>query len=138
MDKNNQQKIRDWYLFDAKDQILGRLATQIADLLRGKKKVIFAPNADNGDYVVVVNADKVVLTGRKEEQKRYYRHSGYLGNLKTETVADMKQKRPGEILRQAVLGMLPKNRLQKEFMKRFMVYESSVHPHNNIKFKNID
>ena len=132
MDNEN----RNWYIFDAKDQILGRLSTQIADLLRGKKKTNFAPNADNGDYVVVVNAEKVVLSGHKEEQKRYYRHTGYLGNLKTFTVPELRKDKPEEILLHSVKGMLPKNKLNDLFMARLKVYAGSKHPHVNIKFKN--
>jgi large subunit ribosomal protein L13 len=127
---------RDWYLIDAKDKALGRVATEIADLLRGKKKVDFAPNADKGDYVVVINADKFVLTGKKEETKRYYKHTGYLGNLKTTTVAELKEKKPGEVLKKAVTGMLPKNKLQDEFLGRLKVYADETHPHANVKFKN--
>ncbi len=131
-----QNDNKNWYIFDAKDQILGRLSTQIADLLRGKKKANFAPNADNGDYVVVINAEKVVLTGRKEDQKRYYRHTGYLGNLKTFTVPELREKNPEQILIHSVKGMLPKNKLNDIFMSRFKVYAGGKHPHVNIKFKN--
>ncbi len=132
--KNNQNK--DWYLFDAKGKVLGRLATEIADILRGKKKVDFAPNKDGGDFVVVINADQFILTGKKEDQKRYYHHTGYLGNLKTMTVEDMKTQKPGEILKLAVKGMLPKNKLEDVFMARLKVYADENHPHTNIKFKN--
>jgi len=129
---------RNWYIFDAKDQILGRLATQIADLLRGKKKSNFAPNADNGDYVVVVNAEKVALSGRKEDQKRYYKHTGYLGNLKTFTVPELRKDNPEMIISHAVAGMLPKNKLQDDFMSRLKIYSGAKHPHQNIKFINQD
>ena len=132
MDNEN----RNWYIFDAKDRVLGRLATEIADLLRGKKKSNFAPNVDNGDFVVVVNAEKVVLTGRKEDQKKYYKHTGYLGNLKTYTVPELRKDHPEKLLQNAVYGMLPKNKLQDLFMGRLKVYAGSKHPHVNAKFKN--
>lgn len=135
MTQNKTTENRDWYLFDAEGKVLGRMATAIADLLRGKKKVDFAPNADGGDFVVVVNADKFILTGKKEEQKRYYKHTGYLGNLKTFTVADYRKKKPGKIVEEAVRGMLPKNKLQDKFMARLKIYAGSEHPHLNAKFK---
>ena len=131
-----ENKPKNWYLIDADGKILGRIATEIATLLRGKNTADFAPNRDDGNFVVVTNADKVILTGRKEEQKRYYRHTGYLGNLKTATVADLRKKDPTEILRQAVSGMLPHNRLQKVFMKRLKLYIGKEHPHIANKFIN--
>jgi len=134
--QNKDTKNREWYLFDAKDQAVGRLSTEIADILRGKKKVDFAPNLDNGDFVVVVNADKVIFTGHKEDQKRYYSHSGYLGNLKTKTVADLRKDDPAAILKHAVSGMLPNNKLKDGFLSRFKIYAEANHPHKNIKFKN--
>lgn len=127
--KMTEVKPKNWYLVDADGKILGRIATEIATLLRGKNTAEFAPNRDDGNFVVVTNADKVVLTGRKEDQKRYYRHTGYLGHLKTATVADLRKKDPTEMLRQAVSGMLPKNRLQQVFMKRLKLYAGSEHPH---------
>lgn len=132
----NNKKELDWYLIDAKGEIVGRLATKVADLLRGKKKPSFLPNTDNGDYVVVINADKFVFTGKKEEQKRYYRHTGYLGNLKTFTVEDLKESHPDEVIKHAVEGMLPHNKLSKGFMGRLKIYAGENHPHQNIKFKN--
>lgn len=134
MTENNLK--RDWYIFDADKAVLGRLATQIADLLRGKKKPIFVNNQDFGDYVVVINAEKVVLTGKKEEQKRYYKHTGYIGNLKTKTVADLREKKPELILKHAVLGMLPKNTLRDKFIGRLKIYTGKEHPHQNVKFVN--
>lgn len=135
--KNTKTELeRDWYLIDIEGKTLGRISTEIAGILRGKKKVNFAPNADNGDYVVAINSDKFVLTGNKETQKRYYRHSGYLGNLKTATVADLKKKKPGDILKFAVEGMLPHNKLQKQFIGRLKIYSGTEHPHQNAKFKN--
>lgn len=134
MQSNNVQK--DWYLIDAKGKALGRIATEVADLLRGKKKVDFVPNQDRGDYVVVINADDFILTGNKEQTKRYYKHTGYLGNLKTTTVTELKEKKPGEVLKKAVTGMLPKNKLQDDFLSRLKIYTTTEHPHVNVKFKN--
>lgn len=130
----NKNENRVWYLLDAKDQVLGRLSTKIADLLRGKNKVGFANNTDTGDYVVVINADKFILTGKKADQKRYYRHSGYLGNLKTFTVPELKKDKPGEIIKNSVSGMLPHNKLHDIFLGRFKVYADDNHPHQNVKF----
>jgi len=129
---------RDWYFFDAKGRHLGRLATEIAVALRGKNKVNFLPNLDQGGYVVVVNAGKFVLTGKKTEQKRYYTHSGYLGNLKTYTVSDLLTSKPDEIIKKAVYGMLPANKLRPKFMARLKLYTSTDHPHNNAKFVNAE
>ncbi|MCX6808722.1 MAG: 50S ribosomal protein L13 [Candidatus Berkelbacteria bacterium] len=137
MSENKETDARNWYHLDAKGKVLGRLATEIANLLRGKDKTNFAANLDQGDYVVVTNADAFVLTGKKVDQKRYYRHTGYLGNLKTYTVPELLKDKPGEILTKAVEGMLPHNRLQKGFMDRLKVYSSDSHPHQNIKFKNV-
>lgn len=127
---------RQWYKYDAKNEVLGRLSTKIADILRGKKKVSFANNADGGDYVVVLNAEKIVLTGNKEDQKRYYKHTGYIGNLKTKTVPELRAKTPEKIIEHSVFGMLPKNKLRDQFMKRLKVYAGKDHPHKNIKFIN--
>lgn len=135
MTKSNNQN-REWYLFDAKDEVLGRLATKTADLLRGKKKPCFANHLDCGDYVVIVNAEKVLLTGKKEDQKRYYKHTGYLGNLKTSTVPELRAKNPAKIIEHAVAGMLPKNKLQDDFMSRLKIYKGKDHPHVNVTFKN--
>lgn len=129
---------RNWYIFDAKGKTLGRLATEIADLLRGKKKPIFVNNQDCGDYVVVLNAGKVELTGKKEEQKRYYKHTGYIGNLKTKTVPEIREQKPEFLIKHAVEGMLPKNKLQDKFMARLKVYTGKEHPHQNVKFVNQD
>ncbi|HOX41370.1 MAG TPA: 50S ribosomal protein L13 [bacterium] len=140
MKPNNQttEDLREWYFFDAQGKILGRLATEIADSLRAKKKANFAPNADNGAFVVVINADNFVLTGKKEESKRYYAHTGYLGNLKTQTLPELKKSKPGLALTKAVAGMLPKNKLQKCFLDRLKVYTGAEHPHMNAKFVNVD
>lgn len=118
-----------WYLVDAKDKILGRLATQVAMRLRGKHKPIFTPHADTGDFIVVVNADKIRLTGKKWDGKFYYRHTGYTGGLKQISAKKLHEKRPEEILRFAVKGMLPKNSLGRRQLKKLKVYASSDHPH---------
>ncbi len=120
---------RQWYLIDAEDLILGRLATQIADILRGKKKTNFTPHVDCGDYVIVVNADKVKLTGKKLDQKMYTTHSGYLGGLKQTPYKDVMKNHPERAIEHAVKGMLPKNKLQKKFMNKLKVYSGPDHPH---------
>lgn len=120
---------RKWYLVDAKDKVLGRLATQIAMRLRGKHKPIFTPHADTGDFVVVINADKVTLTGKKWDKKIYYRHSGYIGGLKEITAKKLLEKKPRDILRFAVKGMLPKNSLGRRQLKKLKIYTGSDHPH---------
>ena len=135
--KTNKEQNREWYLFDAKDQVLGRLSTQIADILRGKKKVNFTNNSDTGGYVVIINAEKIRLTGRKEEQKRYYKHTGYIGNLKIKTVKELRESKPEVIILHAVGGMLPKNKLKNVFIKRLKVYAGTNHPHLNAKFVNV-
>lgn len=127
---------RNWHLFDASKFVLGRLSTETANLLRGKLKTDFANNKDVGDYVVIVNAEKINLTGKKEEQKRYYKHTGYIGNLKTKTYLEMKKSKPEEIIKHAVAGMLPKNKLRDQFLLRLKVYAGPSHPHVNIKFIN--
>ncbi len=109
---------RKTHKINGEGMILGRLATEIAVLLRGKNKPGYAPNRDMGDFVVVENMDKIKVTGKKEEQKKYYRHSGYLGGLKEESYGKLKKRRPGETLRKAVLGMLPRNKLRMEMIKR--------------------
>lgn len=134
--KEENTKTVDWYLFDAKDEVLGRLASKIAFILRGKHKSSFAPHLDMGDYCVVINADKFILTGKKEEQKRYYKHTGYIGNLKEFKVKDLKEKQPGEVLRRAIYGMLPSNKLRDLQLKKLKIYSEDTHPHKEIKFKN--
>ncbi|HIC85345.1 MAG TPA: 50S ribosomal protein L13 [Desulfobacterales bacterium] len=124
-----QEVERKWYLVDAKGKVLGRLASQIASRLRGKHKPIFTPHTDTGDFIVVVNADKVILTGRKWDQKFYYRHSGYLGGLKVRSAKKMLETKPEEIIRHAVRGMLPKNSLGRRQLKKLKVYAGSTHPH---------
>lgn len=120
---------RKWYLIDAEDQILGRLATQIANLLRGKDKVTFSPHMDLGDYVVVINTEKIKLTGRKEYLKKYYTHSGYPGALKEITVEKLRVKNPTEILYLAVKGMLPKNKLRDQMLSKLKLFKGNEHNH---------
>ncbi|HEX5261818.1 MAG TPA: 50S ribosomal protein L13 [Gaiellales bacterium] len=118
-----------WYVVDAEAQTLGRLATRIADVLRGKGKPQYTPHVDTGDFVVVVNAEKIRVTGKKLEQKVYYRHSGYPGGLRERTLAEQLQRRPEEVLRRAVRGMLPKNRLAAVQLGKLKVYAGPEHPH---------
>jgi large subunit ribosomal protein L13 len=118
-----------WYLVDADGQNLGRLATRIADTLRGKRKPEYTPHVDTGDFVVVVNAEKVAVTGKKLQQKLYYRHSGYPGGLRSRTLAEQLQMRPTEVLRKAVKGMLPRNRLSRAQLLKLKVYAGPEHPH---------
>jgi large subunit ribosomal protein L13 len=120
---------RKWYVVDAEGQRLGRLATEIAMILRGKNKPSFTPNADTGDFVVVVNAEKVVVTGRKNEQKLYRRHSGRPGGMKTETFDQLQQRIPERIIEKAVKGMLPKNTMGRKLFTKLKVYTGSDHPH---------
>jgi large subunit ribosomal protein L13 len=118
-----------WYVVDAQGKTLGRLATVVADVLRGKRKPIYTPHIDTGDFVVIVNADKIVVTGKKPEQKMYYRHSGYPGGLKSESYAKLMARRPEEIVRRAVRGMLPHNRLGRAQLRKLKVYAGPEHPH---------
>ena len=120
---------RKWYVIDATDKVLGRLATEVATILRGKHKPTFTPNMDTGDYVIVVNAEKVVLTGNKEYQKEYKRYSGYAGGLKTTTYKDMMDKHPERIVEHAVIGMLPHNKLGRQMAKKLRVYVGENHDH---------
>jgi large subunit ribosomal protein L13 len=118
-----------WYVIDAQGLVLGRLASKIAHRIRGKHNPLFTPHVDTGDNIVVVNADKIVLTGRKMDQKKYYRHSGYTGGLTTTTARELMAKKPEDVIRFAVKGMLPKNRLGKKLIKKLKVYTGSDHPH---------
>ena len=120
---------REWYLVDAEGKTLGRLATQIADTLRGKRKPQFTPHVDTGDFVIVVNAEKIHVTGNKLDQKRYYRHSGYPGGLRSRTLREQLDRRPTEVLRVAVKGMLPKNRLARQQITKLKIYAGPEHPH---------
>ncbi len=124
---------RQWFVVDASDQTLGRLAARVAATLRGKHKPMYTPHADTGDFVVVVNADKVVLTGRKEDQKTYYRHSGRPGSLKQETARQLRARRPVKLVENAVKGMLPKNRLGRRLYTKLKVYAGPDHPHQSQK-----
>jgi large subunit ribosomal protein L13 len=118
-----------WYVVDAKDKILGRLATQIATRLRGKHKPIFTPHADTGDFIIVVNAEKVSMTGNKWDQKIYYHHTGYTGGLKQISARKLREKRPEDIIRFAVRRMLPKNSLGRRQLKKLKIYSGPDHPH---------
>ncbi|TXR57817.1 50S ribosomal protein L13 [Quadrisphaera setariae] len=120
---------RAWHVIDASDVVLGRLASQTARLLRGKHKPVFAPHVDTGDYVIIINADKVVLTGSKSEQKRVYRHSGYPGGLKSERYTDLLARDPERAIERAVRGMIPKNSLGREVLGKLKVYAGPEHPH---------
>jgi large subunit ribosomal protein L13 len=120
---------REWLVVDAADKTLGRLATQIADTLRGKRKPEYTPHCDVGDFVVVVNAEKVAVTGNKREAKRYYRHSGYPGGLRSRSFEEMIERRPEEVLRLAVKGMLPRSRLGRAQLRKLKIYAGPDHPH---------
>jgi large subunit ribosomal protein L13 len=120
---------REWWLVDAEGQTLGRLATLIADTLRGKRKPQYTPHVDTGDFVVVVNAERIVVTGNKLDQKRYYRHSGYPGGLRSRSLRDQLERRPTEVIRTAVKGMLPRNRLARQQLTKLKVYAGPEHPH---------
>jgi large subunit ribosomal protein L13 len=121
---------RDWYLVDAQDVVLGRLATQVANILRGKNKAIFTPSVDTGDFVIVVNAEKIALTGRKLSDKVYYSHSGFPGGLKEITAGKLMDKKPEDIIKKAVKGMLPKNKLARHMLKKLKIYAGGSHPHD--------
>ncbi|GBD45874.1 50S ribosomal protein L13 [bacterium HR41] len=126
---NKATRERRWYVVDAAGKTLGRLATQIADVLRGKHKPEYTPHVDVGDFVIVVNAERVAVTGRKREQKIYYRHSGYPGGLRHRTLAEQLERQPEEVIRLAVKGMLPRNRLARQQLRKLKVYRGPDHPH---------
>ena len=126
---NASDRDRGWYVVDAQGQTLGRLATQIADTLRGKRKPEFTPHCDVGDFVIVVNAERIAVTGKKMDEKRYYRHSGYPGGLRSRTLDEMLERRPEEVLRLAVKGMLPRTRLGRAQLRKLKVYAGPDHPH---------
>lgn len=130
--KNNERK---WHLIDLNDKIYGRELTRTANLLMGKGKTNYAPNLDQGDYVVIINAEKVRLTGNKIEQKSYHHHTGYLGNLKTVSLKEMLEKKPADLIRNSVAGMLPKNKLRDDRLSRLKIYVGASHPHQNVKFE---
>jgi large subunit ribosomal protein L13 len=120
---------RNWYVVDATDKNLGRLASIIAEVLRGKRSAWYTPHVDTGDFVVVVNAEKIAVTGNKLAEKRYYRHSGYPGGIKSRTLAEQLERRPEEVLRMAVRGMLPKTKLGRAQLKKLKIYAGPEHPH---------
>ena len=120
---------RKWYVVDAADQTLGRLASQVATVLRGKNKPTYTPSMDTGDYVIIVNADKIKVTGKKLDQKIYYRHSDYVGGFKSTTLREMMNKKPEQVIKFAVKGMLPKGPLGRQMMKKLNVYAGPEHPH---------
>lgn len=126
-----------WFLIDAQDKILGRLASQIARIIQGKHKPDYAPNLNCGDFVVVINAAKVRVTGRKEKEKIYRRYTGYSGGLKEESLAELRKRDPTQIIHRAVKGMLPKNRLANKMMKKFFVYAEDKYPHQAQKPRKI-
>ena len=125
----SQDRERVWYVVDAESKTLGRLATQIANVLRGKRKPTYTPHVDVGDFVIVVNAEKVAVTGNKREKKLYWRHSGYPGGIRSRTLGDLLEKRPEEVIRKAVKGMLPRNRLARQQLRKLKVYAGPEHPH---------
>jgi len=129
MGPGGQEIKREWLLVDAKDKILGRVASQVANFLRGKHKPTYVPNVDVGDFVVVINADKVKLTGRKETEKLYYRHSGYPGGLRSDTYGAMKEKWPDLMFWVVVKRMLPRNKLRFKYLRKLKVYRGDKHPH---------
>jgi large subunit ribosomal protein L13 len=126
----NETVVRDWYVIDATDKVLGRLSTEIADMLRGKNKPYYTPHVDTGDHVVVINAEKIKVTGNKFENKIYHRHTGYIGNLKSITFEKLQAKKPERIIEVAIKGMLPKNRLGSAMFKKLHVYKGTEHNHH--------
>jgi large subunit ribosomal protein L13 len=129
---------REWLLVDAAGKTLGRLATQIADALRGKRKPEYTPHIDTGDFVVVINASKIAVSGNKLSDKLYHRHSGYPGGLRSRTLAEMLERRPEEVIRLAVRGMLPRNRLARQQLRKLKIYAGPDHPHEAQKPRPID
>lgn len=129
-EKNIDQNKKSWFLFDAKDQVVGRLASEIARVLTGKHRATYTPHVDAGDFVVVVNADKVSLTGKKWSDKTYHDHSGYVSGLKTKTATEMMERHPDEILRRAVWGMVNKTKLGRAQMTKLKIYVGAEHPHS--------
>ena len=129
---------RDWYLVDVDSKVLGRVATQIANVLRGKNKPTFTPSVDTGDFVVVVNAAKIALTGKKMSDKTYYSHSGYVGGLKEISAGKLIDKKPEDLIKKAVKGMLPKNKLARHMLKKLKIYAGDAHPHAAQQPKNLN
>ena len=134
----SEDAVNDWVLIDAEDQTLGRLASLIATRLRGKHKVDFTPHVDNGDYVVVINASKVKVSGKKETDKLYYRHTGYPGGIKNITLRRMRETKPERIIEKAVKGMLPRSALGRAIWKKLKVYGGSEHPHDSQQPRKIE
>ncbi len=126
---NSNDVQREWFVIDADGQTIGRLATRIATVLRGKHKATFTPHVDGGDYVIVLNADKIVFTGKKLDQKNYYKYSGYMGGLRSWTARELLNTYPERIVESAVKGMLPKNRLARQMIKKLKIYSGTEHPH---------
>lgn len=124
-----QEVSRDWYLVDVDGKVLGRIATQIANILRGKNKPTFTPSVDTGDFVIVVNAEKIALTGNKMADKMYYSHSGFPGGIKEINAEKLLQKKPEDVIKKAVKGMLPKNKLSRHMLSKLKIYTGSEHPH---------
>lgn len=120
---------RDWFVVDATDKVLGRLATEVASRLKGKHKPEFTPHVDTGDYIVIINAEKVRVTGNKAQDKMYHRHTGYIGNLKSENFADLIARKPEEAIQRAVKGMLPRNPLGRQMLRKLKVFAGGEHPH---------
>jgi len=118
-----------WWLINAEGRVLGRMATEVADLIRGKRKPQFTSHLDTGDFVVIVNAEKIKVSGRKLEQKKYYSHSGYPGGIKEETLKDLLERKPEEVVKKAVWGMIPKGKLGRALYKKLKVYRGPTHPH---------
>ena len=133
-----EEVTRDWYMVDADSKVLGRMATEIANILRGKKKPIYTPSVDTGDFVIVVNAEKVALTGNKLADKIYYSHSGFPGGLKSITAGKLIEKKPEDVVRKAVKGMLPKNKHARHKLKKLKIYAGSAHPHEAQQPKALD
>ena len=128
---------RDWYVADAQDVVLGRLASKIANVLRGKNKAVYTPSVDTGDFVIVVTAEKIALTGRKLADKVYYSHSGFPGGLKEITAGKLIEKKPEDLIKKAVKGMLPKNKLSRHMLKKLKIYAGASHPHDAQQPKNL-
>jgi large subunit ribosomal protein L13 len=124
-----QDRDRDWYVVDAEGKTLGRLASELASVLRGKRKPTYTPHVDVGDFVVVVNAEKIAVTGNKREDKLYWRHSGYVGSIRSQSLGDLLERRPEEVIRRAVKGMLPRNPLGRSQLRKLKVYAGPDHPH---------
>ena len=129
---------RQWYVVDAEGQVFGRVASQVANILRGKNKPIYTPNVDTGDYVIIINADKIVMTGKKLDQKIYYHHSEYVGGMKEATLREMMQKKPEFVITHAVKGMLPKGPLGRQMLKKLHVYAGPEHNHAAQKPETLD